>query len=89
MKRSIPFLAIPTLALAVFAVSGCEKPVVVPVQPVVVQVPVAVPGPAGPAGATGSQGNDGAKGEPGKSGSTVIVLPTEPAPTPAPVPPKG
>ena len=59
MKRSIPLLAIPALLLAALTVSGCEKPVVVPVTPVVVQVPVAVPGPAGATGATGNQGADG------------------------------
>ncbi len=88
MKRSNPFLAIPAAVLVAFAVAACEKPVVVPVQPVVVQVPVAVPGPAGPAGPTGSQGNDGMKGEPGKPGSTVIVVPPEPVPTPVPAPAK-
>ena len=36
-------------------------------------------GATGDTGATGSTGNTGATGEPGKGGSTVVIVPAEPA----------
>lgn len=36
-------------------------------------------GATGDTGATGSKGNTGATGEPGKGGSTVVIVPAEPA----------
>lgn len=90
MKYSIVFAA----ALTALALSACEKPTTVVTPAVVVPVPgpagptgatgatgaQAEKGATGDTGATGSTGSTGASGEPGKSGgSTVIIVPAEPA----------
>lgn len=74
MKYSI----IVSAALAVMALSACDR------QPVVaVPVPVAVPGPAGAPGATGATGSTGSTGDTGATGktggNTVVIIPAAPA----------
>ncbi len=71
--------------IVALSLSACDQ------TPTVVNVPVAVPGPAGPAGATGndgaqgsqgetgSQGNKGNKGETGDSTTVIVTPPAEPA----------
>lgn len=65
MKYSIVFSAL----LMTTALSACDRPTVV-TPATVVQVPVAVPGPAGPAGATGAPGVAGSTGYTGAPGAT-------------------
>jgi hypothetical protein len=69
MKTSIVVAA----AVAVLALSACDRPTVVvpaaaPTPPAVVNVPV--PGPAGPQGATGAPAEKGDTGATGATGST-------------------
>lgn len=85
MNRSILISAL----LATLSLAACDKPTIVTVP----ATPVAVPGPAGPQGETGGQGAtgyQGATGEQGETGyqgktgatgdgTTVIVVPSEPA----------
>lgn len=85
MKYTILFAALFT----VFGLSACEKTTVnnPPPPATIVEVPVAVPGPAGAdgnpgatgaTGAPGEPGTDGAKGAPGNAGdSTILVVPVE------------
>ena len=76
MKYLAPFF----LGLALLALSGCEKatvvtppPAVATQPPVVVAVPVPVPGPPGP---PGEKGDPGKPGEPGRN--SVVVPSPEP-----------
>jgi hypothetical protein len=84
MKKSIWLLAL----AAPFALVACDR------QPVVVNTPAAVPGPAGPAGPAGETGNTGNTGNTGSmgstgdtgatgktGGSTIIVMPPASSPT--------
>jgi len=79
-------------ALALVALSACEKTVTTNPPPVVEPAPppAVVPGPPGPSGPSGPQGEPGKpgtpgpQGEPGKpGGDTVIVQPQNPPPEPA------
>jgi hypothetical protein len=85
MKRFPVFFVI----LASLALTACDRfnppaasPTIVvtppadaaPAPPVVVQVPVAVPGPPGPQGPQGEQGDDGKRG---RNGDTIVVVPAE------------
>lgn len=74
------------VAIAAFGLSACQKPAETPAAPAatVIEVPVAVPGPAGEPGkpgaegmpgAAGDTGATGASGEQGKPGETIIVVP--------------
>lgn len=91
MKYSILFSAL----LAALTLSACDRPTVVTTPAVVTVPGPAGPagatgatgatgaqaekGATGDTGATGSKGNTGATGEPGKGGSTVVIVPAEPA----------
>ena len=76
MRKRTVLSIISTVFLVSLALSACEKPTekTTTVTPApVVNVPVAVPGPAGPAGApggTGATGETGATGATGNSGET-------------------
>jgi hypothetical protein len=87
MKYSLILVAVAALGL-----SACQKPAETPAAPpaTVIEVPVAVPGPAGEpgqpgaegmpgaTGAAGTAGETGASGKPGeegKAGETIIVVP--------------
>jgi hypothetical protein len=60
MKYTMPLFAL----LATLSLAACDP------TPTVVNVPVAVPGPAGPAGATGETGATGNTGNTGSTGTT-------------------
>src|SRR5205814_600595 len=60
MKHSMIFAA----AAMALALTACDRPTAV------VQIPVAVPGPAGATGATGATGSTGSSGFTGATGST-------------------
>ena len=77
MQHSLLIAAI----FATAALAACDKPTVVnvPVTPVTVPVPIAVPGPAGPTGPTGASGSTGATGKPSDS-TAIIVIPPASAP---------
>ncbi len=71
-------------ALALVALSACEKTVTNNPPPAVVEPappPAVVPGPPGPKGDPGTPGPQGEPGKPG--GDTVIVQPQTPPPEPA------
>ena len=80
MKTSTSILALAAAAIS-FAITGCDRPVVVTPPATVVSTPptvaVPVPGPAGAPGAPGAPGATGAPGSDGKPGdsTTVIVTP--------------
>jgi hypothetical protein len=91
-KGNIMKYSLLLVAVAAFGLSACQKPAETPAAPpaTVIQVPVAVPGPAGEpgkagaegmpgaTGATGTTGDAGASGTPGeqgKPGETIIVVP--------------
>lgn len=81
------------VVVTAFGLSACQKPADTPAAPAtttVIEVPVAVPGPAGEPGRTGAEGmpgatgatgtageagTSGATGEQGKPGETIIVVP--------------
>ena len=74
-------------ALALVALSACEKTVTNNPPPHVEPAPPAVvPGPPGPPGEPGKPGPQGEPGKPG--GDTVIVQPQTPPPEPAKEPAK-
>ena len=58
------------VAVAAFGLSACQKPAETPAAPpaTVIQVPVAVPGPAGEPGKAGAEGMPGATGATGTTG---------------------
>ncbi len=86
MNKSLALSA--SLIASVFALSACQRDVVVP--PTVVTVPTPVPGPAGAPGVagdtgstgstgstgdTGATGNTGDTGQRGRTGDTVVIVP--------------